>query len=59
MGRHGLFRFKMAYLLPKAIKHGVENGQWRDFHENGQIAAEGDFLNGVEKGRKNWIRTAC
>ncbi|MDE6055354.1 MAG: hypothetical protein K2G55_16715, partial [Lachnospiraceae bacterium] len=31
--------------------NGLENGHWTDYHENGQIAAEGDYINGKEAGK--------
>jgi antitoxin component YwqK of YwqJK toxin-antitoxin module len=30
--------------------HGKEHGPWRDYHENGQLAAEGEYADGVEVG---------
>ncbi|RKI83209.1 hypothetical protein D7V83_09095 [bacterium 0.1xD8-71] len=30
---------------------GLENGHWIDYHENGKIAAEGDYVNGKESGK--------
>ncbi|MDE7249578.1 MAG: hypothetical protein K2N82_06760 [Lachnospiraceae bacterium] len=29
----------------------MENGHWKDYHENGQLAAEGDYENGKEVGK--------
>ena len=42
--RHGLF---VEYSEAGSVKseghneHGFEHGEWRDFHDNGQIAAQG------------------
>lgn len=33
--------------------NGLENGHWTDYHENGNIAAEGDYVNGKEAGK--WL----
>lgn len=30
-----------------------ETRHWKDYYENGQIAAEGDYVNGQENGR--WL----
>jgi antitoxin component YwqK of YwqJK toxin-antitoxin module len=31
-------------------EHGLETGVWRDFYENGQVAAEGEYVAGKEQG---------
>ncbi len=31
-------------------QHGLESGEWLDFHANGQLAALGQYEDGVEVG---------
>lgn len=50
--RDGLFT---EYYLNGAVastglyQDGLEIGHWKDYCENGQIAAEGDYLNGKDR----------
>ena len=37
-------------LLRGLYEHGKEHGVWRDYHPNGQLAAEGEYANGTESG---------
>jgi antitoxin component YwqK of YwqJK toxin-antitoxin module len=52
--RHGLFRafHRNGQLASEGqYLHGQESGLWRDYHDNGRLAAaEGSFQSGVEIG---------
>ncbi|HEX7814310.1 hypothetical protein [Dyella sp.] len=57
--RHGFF---VAYseegvvLSEGYYEHGLEQGEWKDFHANGQIAAHGFYDKGKEVGEwKFWM----
>ncbi|MCK5478054.1 MAG: hypothetical protein KAI44_03985, partial [Methylococcales bacterium] len=37
-------------IIEKYYKNGVKHGLWIDWHENGQVKVEGNFINGKREG---------
>lgn len=35
------------------MKHGIEIGEYERYHQNGQLAVKGAFINGKKEGR--WV----